>query len=149
MAATESHLATSHLSARGMTASDQLSRHARKIGDDVALRFDDSGRTYRELDERVTRLANALRARGVGVGDRVAVLGLNSIELIESYLASVRLGAIGVPINFRLAPPEVGYALADSGAVAAVVDSTFAGLLAAAREHAPALRGCLVIGGGP
>ncbi|MDT7664158.1 MAG: fatty-acyl-CoA synthase [Pseudonocardiales bacterium] len=149
MAATQSQLATSHLSARGMTASDQLSRHARKIGDEVALRFDDSGRTYRELDERVTRLANALRERGVGVGDRVAVLGLNSMEVIESYLASVRLGAIGVPINFRLAPPEVGYALADSGAVAAVVDSTFAGLLAAAREHAPALRGCLVIGGGP
>jgi fatty-acyl-CoA synthase len=144
MAATQNHLA-----ARGMTASDQLSRHARKIGDEVALRFDGAGRTYRELDERVTRLANALRERGVGVGDRVAVLGLNSMEVIESYLASVRLGAIGVPINFRLVAPEVGYALADSGAVAAVVDSTFAPLLAAAREHAPALRSCLVVGGGP
>ena len=138
--------------ARGMTPSDQLARHARKIPDAWAVRFDGAGRTYRELDERVSRLASALRARGVGVGDRVAVLGLNSVEMIEAYLASVRLGAIGVPINFRLVAPEVGYALADSGAVAAVVDSTFAPLLAAARAHAPELATCLVISstaGGP
>ena len=135
--------------ARGMTPSDQLARHARKIPDAWAVRFDGSGRTYRELDERVSRLASALRERGVGVGDRVAILGLNSVEVIEAFLASVRLGAIGVPINFRLVAPEVGYALADSGAVAAVVDSTFAPLLDAARAHAPGLATCLVIGGDP
>jgi fatty-acyl-CoA synthase/long-chain acyl-CoA synthetase len=143
MAATDAQLA------RGMTPSDQLARHARKIPGSWAVRFDGSGRTYRELDERVSRLASALRARGVGVGDRVAILGLNSVELIEAFLASVRLGAIGVPINFRLVAPEVGYALADSGSVAAVVDSTFATLLGAARAHAPELATCLVIGGGP
>jgi fatty-acyl-CoA synthase len=143
VAATDAQLA------RGMTPSDQLARHARKIPDVPAVRFDGTGRSYRELDERVSRLANALRERGVGVGDRVAILGLNSVEVIEAFLASVRLGAIGVPINFRLVAPEVGYALADSGAVAAVVDSTFAPLLDAARAHVPDLATCLVIGGGP
>ena len=133
--------------ARGMTASDQLARHARKIPEVTALRFDEAARIYTELDERVTRLANALRALGVQAGDRMAVLGLNSIEVIESYLASVRLGAICVPLNFRLVAAEIGYQLADSGAVAAVADAAHAALLAGAREHAPQLRHCLVIGG--
>jgi len=133
--------------ARGMTASDQLARHARKIPEVTALRLDEAGRTYAELDERVTRLANALRALGVRAGDRIAVLGLNSFEVIESYLASVRLGAICVPLNFRLVAAEIGYQLADSGAVAAVVDAAHAPLLAGAKEHAPELRHCLVIGG--
>jgi fatty-acyl-CoA synthase len=145
-------MAASHpalAAARGMTASDQLARHARKIPEVTALRLDEAGRSYAELDERVTRLANALRALGVQAGDRIAVLGLNSIEVIESYLASVRLGAICVPLNFRLVAAEIGYQLADSGAVAAVVDAAHAALLAGAKEHAPELRHCLVIGGHP
>ena len=59
------------LQGRGMTMSDQLARHARKTPDAVALRFDGAGRSYAELDERVTRLARALararrRARATG-----------------------------------------------------------------------------------
>lgn len=130
-----------------MTASDQLARHARKIPHADALRFRDSGRSYRELDQRVSRLANALASRGVRTGDRLAVLGLNSIEVIEAFLASVRLGAICVPVNFRLVAEEVAYVLADSGAVAAVVDATFAEVMATARKQAPAVRSCLVVGG--
>ena len=52
------------LQGRGMTMSDQLARHAHKIPDAVALRFEGAGRTYAELDERVTRLARALQQRG-------------------------------------------------------------------------------------
>jgi fatty-acyl-CoA synthase/long-chain acyl-CoA synthetase len=136
------------LTARGMTAADQLGRHARKTPEQTALRFGDDGRSYRQLDERVSRLANALTGQGVRLGDRVAVLGLNSLELIEAYLACTRLGAIGVPVNFRLVADEVGYLLADSGAVAAVVDSGFIELFETARRAAPDLRSCLLIGGG-
>src|SRR5258708_1940681 len=109
-----------YMSSCGMTASNQLARHARTIPDSSALSFGEVARTYRELDEQVSRLANALRERGVGYGDRVAVLSLNSAEAIETYLATVRLGAIGVPLNFRLVAAEIAYQLADSGAVAAV-----------------------------
>ncbi|MGA6205853.1 long-chain-fatty-acid--CoA ligase [Nocardia testacea] len=130
-----------------MTAGEQLARHARKIPDTPALRFAGTSRSYRELDERVSRLAHALRARGVGPGDRVAVLGLNSMEIVEAFLASNRLGAIGVPINFRLVAGEIAYLLADSGAKAAVVDARFATALAEARREAPQLLSCLVIGG--
>ena len=131
----------------GMTSSDQIARHARKIPDAVALRFGDAGRTYRELDERLSRLANALLARGVSAGDRVAVLGLNGIEVVEAYHACGRLGAICVPINFRLVADEVAYALTDSGAVAVVVDAALAPVLAKAREQAPEVRTVLVRSG--
>ncbi len=133
---------------RGMTMSDQLARHARTIPDTVALRFEGSGRSYGQLDERVTRLANALRDRGVRPGDRIAVAGFNCLELLESYLAAVRLGAIAVPINFRLVADEIGYALSDSGAVAVVVDAALADTVAKAREQVPAVGTALVIGGG-
>ena len=134
------------LQGRGMTLSDQLARHARKTPDAVALRFDGRGRSYAELDERVTRLARALGDRGVGVGDRIAVLALNGMEAWEAYLAGVRLGAIVVPVNFRLVADEVAYVLTDSGATALVVDAPMAEVAAKAREQAPSVSTVLEIG---
>jgi fatty-acyl-CoA synthase/long-chain acyl-CoA synthetase len=78
----------------------------------------------------------------------VAVFALNGIEVLEAYVAGVRLGAIVVPVNFRLVADEVAYVLSDSGAVALVADSALAGLAAKAREQAPGVRSALVIGGG-
>jgi fatty-acyl-CoA synthase len=73
-------------------------------------------RTYAELAGNTTRLAHGLAARGVSRGDRVAFLGLNSIELVETMFAAAKLGAVFIPLNTRLAPPETAYILADSGA---------------------------------
>ena len=135
------------LQGRGMTMSDQVARHARKTPGAVAVRFEGSGRSYAELDDRVTRLAAALADRGVQPGDRVAVLALNSIEVLETFLAGVRLGAIVVPVNFRLVADEVAYVLADSGAVALVVDAALSEVAAKARHEAPAVTTVLTIGG--
>ncbi|CCG01997.1 long-chain-fatty-acid--CoA ligase [Blastococcus saxobsidens] len=134
------------LRGRGMTMSDQLARWSRTRPDAAALRFEGTGRSYAQLDARVTRLARALRARGVGTGDRVAVLALNGMETWEAYLAGVRLGAIVVPVNFRLVADEVTYVLADSGAVALVVDAPLAEVAAKAREQVPSITTTLVIG---
>src|SRR3954447_14112450 len=134
------------LQGRGMTMSDQLGRWARTTPDAWALRFEGSGRTYAELDARVTRLARALRERGVGTGDRVAVLALNGMETWESYLAGVRLGAIVVPVNFRLVADEVAFVLQDSGATALIVDAALAGVGAKAREQAPDAAAVLTLG---
>src|SRR4051794_17663925 len=131
-----------------MTMSDQLARWARKTPDTTAVRYEGTGRSYRELDERVNRLAGALAARGVSPGDRVAVMALNGIEVWEAYLAGVRLGAVVVPVNFRLVADEVAYVLADSGAVALVVDTALTEVAAKAREQAPGVRVVLTIGGG-
>ncbi|MGY1633755.1 long-chain-fatty-acid--CoA ligase [Geodermatophilus sp. SYSU D01186] len=134
------------LQGRGMTMADQLARWARRTPDAVALVFEGTRRGYAELDERVTRLAHALADRGVVAGDRVAVLGLNGPEVWEAYLAGVRLGAVVVPVNFRLVADEVAYVLTDSGTTALVVDGAMAGLAAKAREQTPGVHTVLTIG---
>ena len=73
-------------------------------------------RTYAQLAENTTRLAHGLAARGVARGDRVAFLGPNSTELVEAMFATAKLGAVFIPLNTRLAPPETAYILTDSGA---------------------------------
>ena len=70
--------------------------------------------TYAELDDLALRAAHGLRAQGVGRGDRVAWLGLNSIEMVAAMLGTAKLGAVFVPLNTRLAPPEVAWILTDS-----------------------------------
>ncbi|MBN6056718.1 long-chain-fatty-acid--CoA ligase [Nonomuraea sp. RK-328] len=131
-----------------MTISDQLARHARSVPDAVALCMDGVDRTYRELDARVDRLAHALGARGVGPGGRVVVMTYNSLEMAEVFFACARLGAICVPVNFRLHADEVAYQLADSGAVLAVVESGLATTFARAWKDVPTVRHVLVTGAG-
>ncbi|WP_431904231.1 long-chain-fatty-acid--CoA ligase [Amycolatopsis thermoflava] len=132
---------------RGMTMGDQLARHARKQGDEPAFSFEGTTLTYRQFDQRVSRLANALRDRGVHYGDRVVVLGLNTLEVLEVYFASTRLGAICVPVNFRLVADEIAHVLSDSGARASVVHAPLAAALAKAREQVGEPGPCLVFGG--
>lgn len=93
--------------------------HALRNPDRPALIDGDTGRTstFRELEERVTRLSSALRARGIREGDRVAVFSINSPEMLEIFLAVAKLGAITVMVNFRFTAPEVRYILEDSGSV--------------------------------
>ncbi len=134
---------------RGMTLSDLVARHARTGPARPAFADARVARSYGEIDGRVTRLANALAGYGVGHGERVAVLGLNSVELVECYLAVLRVGAICVPVNFRLVADEIGYALSDSGAMAMICDESFGPAVYAAREHAPGLGPVITIGGGP
>ena len=88
---------------------NQLARHALMQPDATALRFLGHTTTWAELDRRVSALADALSRRGVGFGDRVLILMLNRTEFIESFLATNMLGAIAVPVNFRMTPPEIAF----------------------------------------
>jgi fatty-acyl-CoA synthase len=88
----------------------------------VHLRFDGQDTTWAELDERSNRLANGLAARGVGHGDRVAILSNNCTEYLELVPAVHKLGAILVPLNVRLAAAEVRYLVDHSGSRVVVVE---------------------------
>lgn len=136
-------------SARRLSFSEQLARRARKVPEERALRFEGQDRSVGELDERVTRLANALAERGIEQGDRVATLAYNAMEVIETYLAASRLGAIAVPINFRLVADEITYIAENSGAKALFVDAQLASVAGAVRERVPALKACLVASDDP
>ncbi|MBC3193577.1 long-chain-fatty-acid--CoA ligase [Pseudonocardia sp. C8] len=131
-----------------MTMSDLVARHARVAPDAPAMVDPWHRRTYAELDDRVTRLAHVLAGHGAGHGDRVAVLGVNSIEVVESWLAVLRIGAIAVPVNFRLTAGEIGYVLRDSGACLVLVDEGLAPAVEQARESAPDVRAVLTYGAG-
>lgn len=96
----------------------------------TALIHGDTSITYGELYERTTRLAHALRASGVRRGDRIAYLGPNHPSYLETLFAAGTLGAVFVPLNTRLAGPEIAYQLADSGAKALVYGPGFTGLVA-------------------
>lgn len=132
----------------GMTMSDILARHARTLGDAVAVLDGDVVRSWRDLHDRTSRLANILAAEGVTAGDRVAILGANSANLYETMAATLRLGAIAVPVSFRLVAAEVAHVLVDSGARVAVVDPDRLPVLASARASAPALTGCVMLDDG-
>ncbi|MDL5204853.1 o-succinylbenzoate--CoA ligase [Streptomyces sp. ALI-76-A] len=105
-------------------------RRARKTPHRTALIHGGTSRTYAELYDRTTRLAHALRARGVRRGDRIAYLGPNHPSYLETLFAAGTLGAVFVPLNTRLAGPEIAYQLADSGARALVYGPSFQGLVA-------------------
>jgi acetyl-CoA synthetase len=92
-----------------------------------ALYWEDEGGateayTYWDLDSRANRLANALRAGGVGRGDRVALILPQRPETVVAHLATYKLGAVAVPLSFLFGPDALEYRLADSGAKVAFVD---------------------------
>ena len=97
-------------------AFDWIVRHAWRTPGKVAAVDLHTGRrsTYSELDARVNRFAGALRERGIGPGARVAVLAPNSVDVFELQFACRRLGAIMLPLNWRLARPELEFIVADA-----------------------------------
>ena len=106
-----------------------LVRAAGLFPDRPALGFGGREQTWIELNRATEELAGGLRSLGVGKGDRVAILALNSDRYVEFFYAAWRLSAVVVPINTRCSKDEVGYALADSRPRVIVVDDAFAGLV--------------------
>ena len=118
-----------------------LAHHAERTPDKVLTLFEGEATTYGQMAGRVAALAGGLRGRGVGTGDVVAILSYNSPEFLEALFASNYLGAIAMPINWRLAAPEVRYILEHSGARALVCDEALRPL---ADEAADELGGTLL-----
>ncbi len=90
-----------------------LAAHARNTPDKDAVICGAEKLTFGELDESTDRLANALRDKGVKVGDRVAIQLHNTVEFVRAFMAATKAGAISVPVNTRLAPGEIAYILSD------------------------------------
>ena len=125
-------------------------RRAFLSGDRIALIDGERRITYAEFDRRTDQLARGLRELGVRHGDRVAALLVNSAAFLETMFATAKLGAVFVPINFRLAAPEVTYLLADSGADVFVWSGHLSALARAALAgDGVRLRVRLVVGGEP
>jgi acyl-CoA synthetase (AMP-forming)/AMP-acid ligase II len=101
-----------------------LAHHAMRAPDSPICSFGDEVVTYAQMAERSSALAAGLHAHGVGSGDVVGLLSYNCIEFLEAIFAANYLGAIAMPINYRLAAPEVRYILEHSEARALVCDAS-------------------------
>lgn len=108
----------------------QLSINAERHPDAIAIAFGERRLTYAALEHRACRLANGLAAQGVGPGDRVAALLHNCTPFVEALFATAKLGAVFVPVNFRLVAREVGALVDACGPKVLLAGEGFSDLLA-------------------
>lgn len=120
----ENHMITSPN--RPLTWMHQIRRHASHKPETPALRYKGASTSWAELSVRANRFASLLRTEGIEQGDRVAILLTNRVEFIEVLVGANILGAIAVPINFRLTVPEIRYVIQDSGATFVVSEASLA-----------------------
>lgn len=118
-----------------------IRHHALQTPDREALVFESTRLSYAELNRRINRLANGLTARGVARGDRVAILLLNSTTFLEVFFACAKLGAIALPLNYRLSAGELRFILEDAAADLLIYHTAFTELAGPVREALPDLRG--------
>jgi long-chain acyl-CoA synthetase len=98
-----------------LRVADVVREHASGRPDVVAIRCGARSLTYAELDDRSNRLAQALLSAGMRAGDRIAHLDRTAPEIIELLFATSKIGAVAVPLNWRLAPAELETIVADAG----------------------------------
>jgi acyl-CoA synthetase (AMP-forming)/AMP-acid ligase II len=94
-----------------MKTADFLVLNANRYPDKTALVYRGRRFTYREINERVNRLAHHLTALGIKKGDPVGFMFLNSNQFVEIFFATQKIGALAVPLNFRMVPREVKWVL--------------------------------------
>ncbi|MGW4353620.1 acyl-CoA synthetase [Nocardia sp. NPDC004582] len=112
----------------------------------TALICEDRRLTYRELDERANRLAHHLASRGIGPGDHVGVYSRNSIEALETMLATYKLRAVSVSVNYRYVADEVRYIVDNADMKALVHEARYSRVVAEVRASVPGLTDTLAIG---
>lgn len=117
-----------------MYLSQCVSRAVQINSNGIATVFGERKRTWTEFKDRSARLAQGLKGLGIGADDRVAMLALNSDRYLEYYFSVPWAGGVVVPINIRLAPPEILFTINDSETKILIVDDAFAAML-------PALQG--------
>jgi acyl-CoA synthetase (AMP-forming)/AMP-acid ligase II len=126
------------------TLDELFQRQVATRSEKIALRFENEAVSYADLGRRATQVAHGLRQRGIKPGDRVAYLGKNSLAYLEYFLGAIKAQAVTVPVNWRLAEPEVSYVLANSRARLVLVESQFEALAAKVAPQLPRL-----VTGGP
>ena len=111
-----------------------------------AIIFNDMRITYEELKQSVNRLANGLRKIGVGKSDLVMVHLKNNPDIVITYFAIIKLGAIVVPLNVMYVAHEIRYVGADTGAKAIIVDIDSVSIIDDMKADLPLLKAVIVVG---
>lgn len=122
---------------RDFTLFDIVARNARLYPDRLAFAFEDKRITHAAYLARVEQLAAGLAHSGVEPGDRIIVLSQNNLEFVDLYGTAARLGAIVVPINWRLSAEEIAYIAADVAPKIVIADAGNQAILQGARQKLP------------
>jgi fatty-acyl-CoA synthase len=117
---------------------DFLTRRSRLTPDREGLVCEGVRRTYKDLNDRANRLAHAMKALGIGHGDRVSILAFNEPEYYDMYFGLGKIGATLVPVNYRLAGPEIQYILSDCESKVLVFGPEYAEVVDSIRNDIPA-----------
>jgi len=134
-----------YVNQRQLTVGEMLARVARINPDAEAVVFEDRRYSFREFDERTNALARGLLERGIAKGDKVAELFFNCSELVELYFAVCKLGAVNVPLNFRLTGQDILYQLTNSETKLLVFGEEFAYVIDEIRDQIPEVA-CVCVG---
>src|SRR5688572_25259030 len=110
------------------------------VADREVLVVGEQRRTYAQLEARANQLAHHLTDQGIGPGDHVGVYGSNSVEWIEAALATYKVRAVPVNVNFRYVEEELRYLFDNADFKAVVYDKEFAPRILAVRESLPLLQ---------
>ena len=129
-----------------MSLTQSLHRAGQQHPDRLATVFRDRRQSWRSLQDRVARLAGALKALGLGAGERVAILALNSDRYAECILGTWWAGGVVNPVNTRWSLAEIAYSVNDSESTILVVDDTFAVHAGKLGVACPGIRHVLNIG---
>src|SRR5215204_607490 len=123
-----------------MNVGSLLARHARYRPDHLAVVCGGHRSTFRELDRRVSRMANALHDLGLRKGDRLALVLPNCLELLDAYRAAAQLGLVAVPLSPLLRGAGLVSLLRDSHTAAVLACGAVADALDEARRELPHIR---------
>ena len=107
------------------TVLDAIQRHARDKGGDTAYWTPSRIWTFADLDEASSRIAQGLISLGIGPGDRVACLTKRTADCVALVLGANKVGAVCMPVNLRLAPPEIEYIVGNGNAKLMMADKAF------------------------
>lgn len=122
-----------------MNLVEMLDRNARKFAGKAALRAQGQGVTFSELKEKAERVAAVFQAQGIGPGDTVALMSQNTPDFVFAFFGAQKAGAAVVPVNHKLAPPEVDYILKHSSARMFLYDGSLASVADALSLSIPAV----------
>jgi len=120
-------------------------KHARNQPNKTAIVFNDARLSFKELNDRVCRLANGLLSLGAGKGDRVGMLMTNCHQYVEFYFACFKIGAIATPINFRFVGSEITYVMNNAGIKILLTGKAFLKTIDEIKEDLPSLQRTICI----
>ncbi|WP_409254081.1 acyl-CoA synthetase [Bacillus sp. SCS-153A] len=117
-----------------MDIGSYLEQNARKKPEKLAIECNEKTYTYKQFNEEVNKLAHGLLQLGIRKGDKIALMMKNSDQFVLSFFAGAKIGAVVVPVNFRLTATEVQYILDQSQSTAVICDGEFEEVVTSARE---------------